>query len=256
MRTILGIWAHPDDEVFVSGGFMADAVRRGDRVVCLHMTQGEGGLCFREQCSPRIVAAIRQRELEESLTRLGVEEQRSFGYPDGGLGTVPRGEAVARLHDAFAELQPDVIVTFGSDGYTGHPDHKTLSAWVTAAARLWNRPRARVLHAAVPAEWENTLVPRLDEFDFFWPGHPAGYSRADVTFRLDDELIDAKVDALRAHASQMGCLFDAYGEDFMRELAATEHYRFGPRPAFRARVARDTRRELSFRRAGDRRPTR
>lgn len=256
MRTVLGIWAHPDDEVFVSGGFMVDAVRRGDRVVCLHMTHGEGGLCFREPCTPRIVTSIRQRELETSLAHLGVEEQRFFGYPDGGLATVPRGEAVARLYDALAEVQPDVIVTFGSDGYTGHPDHKSLSAWVTAAARLWNKPRARVLHAAVPAEWKDTFVPRLNEFDFFWPGHPASYARGDVTLRLDDELIDAKVEALRAHRSQMECLFEAYGDDFMRGLVATESYRFGPKPAFRSRVERDVRSERSIRRAGDRRPTR
>ena len=48
MKTILGIWAHPDDEVFVSGGLMADAVRRGDRVVSLHLTRGEAGLYYRQ----------------------------------------------------------------------------------------------------------------------------------------------------------------------------------------------------------------
>ena len=236
MRTILGIWAHPDDEVFVSGGLMADAIRRGDRVVCLHMTRGEAGLYYREPCSPEQLSSVRERELAASLECLGVSEQRFLGYPDGGLALVSADEVVARLLSELDAVRPDLIVTFGSDGYTGHPDHKSLSAWVTAAIRSWNRPRARLLHATVPSEWWASVIPRLSEFDFFWPGHPATSMRSDATFRLDPELVEAKVEALRAHDSQMSSLFDAYGEGFMRELAATEVFRTGPRPAFRSRV--------------------
>ncbi|MGH2751031.1 MAG: PIG-L family deacetylase [Actinomycetota bacterium] len=52
MTTTLGIWAHPDDEVFVSGGLLADAARRGERVVCIHMTSGEAGLYYRRPRPP------------------------------------------------------------------------------------------------------------------------------------------------------------------------------------------------------------
>ena len=239
MRTVLGIWAHPDDEVFTSGGFMADAVARGDRVVCLHLTQGEAGLYHRDPYPADVLAAVRERELAESLARLGVSEQRFLDYPDGHLSWVDRADVIPRLYDAIAEVDPDVIITFGPDGYTGHPDHKSLSRWVTAATRLWNKPKARVLHAAVPAEWESCVVPRLNEFDFFWPGHPATYVQSDVTLRLEGEILDAKLEALRAHASQMEPMFDAYGEDFMRTVASTEVFRRGPRPAFRSRVLLD-----------------
>jgi LmbE family N-acetylglucosaminyl deacetylase len=57
--------------------------------------------------------------------------------------------------------------------------------------------------------------------------------------KLDDELLDIKVEALRAHASQMQPLFDAYGDEFMRAVAATEHFRLGPKAAFRSRVLLD-----------------
>src|SRR3712207_3858502 len=99
MRTILGIWAHPDDEVFASGGLMADAVRRGDRVVCLHLTRGEAGLYFRQAWPARDLASVRTAELEACLSRLGVEEQRFLDLPDGGLCTVSWDEVVVRLHD-------------------------------------------------------------------------------------------------------------------------------------------------------------
>ena len=241
MKTILGIWAHPDDEVFTSGGAMAEAVARGDRVVCLHLTRGENGLYHRDPYPEDVLAAVRERELKESLAALGVAEQRFLDYPDGHLQWVERADVIPRLYDAIAEVDPDEIVTFGADGYTGHPDHRSLSAWVTAATRLWNKPKTRLMHAVVPSAWKSTIVPRLDEFEFFWPGHPETYPDAHVTHRLEGEVLDAKVEALRAHASQMEPLFEAYGEDFMREMASIETFRFGPRAAFRSRVLQDMR---------------
>ena len=239
MKTILGLWAHPDDEVFVSGGFMAEAARRGDRVVCVHMTRGEAGLYYRSRSEPQTLGRIRQSELEASLAHLGVAEQRFLDYSDGCLSQVPRVEAVGRIHETLADVRPDVIVTFGADGFTGHPDHKALSSWVTSAVRLWNRPRARLYHAVVPKHWNECFVPRLNEFNFFWPDHPIYVGHSDVTVTLDDELLEAKVRAIREHASQMLPLFDSYGEEFMRAVAATEHFQRGPRPAFTSRVRHD-----------------
>ena len=241
MRTILGIWAHPDDEVFVSGGLMADAVRRGDRVVCLHLTRGEAGLYYRQVWPAGELASVRTAELAVSLTRLGVSEQRFLDLPDGGLRLVAWEDVVARLHDELVDIDPDVIVTFGSDGFTGHPDHKAVSAWVSTAVRLWNRPRAQVLHAVVPRAWKETIVHRLNEFDFFSPGHPKFSGANDISVRLDDELVEAKVEALRAHECQMEPLFEAYGEDFFRAILSTEVFRAGVRPNFSARVLLDLR---------------
>ncbi len=228
MTTILGIWAHPDDEVFVSGGLMADAVRRGDRVVCIHMTRGEAGLSYRRRCSPKTLASIRQRELGASLARLGVQEQRFFGYPDGRLAQVPSAEVIARIRNALVDVQPDVILTFGPDGFTGHPDHKSLSAWVTAALHLWNERQTRLYRAAVSQEWKDSFAPPLNEFDIFWPGHPTVAPYSDVTLNFADELLAVKVEALRQHARQMKPLFDAYGDDFMRGMAAREQFRLAP----------------------------
>jgi LmbE family N-acetylglucosaminyl deacetylase len=225
MNTMLGIWAHPDDEVFVSGGLLADAARRGDRVVCIHMTSGEAGLSFGNPSTPTTLADLRRQELETSLACLGVEEQRFFEYPDGRLSQVPYDNGVARIHDVLVELQPDEIVSFGRDGFTGHPDHKVLSAWVQAAIDLWNQPRARLNEMVMSTGWRDAFVPALNEFDVFWPGHPFADAIPDVTLELDEELVDAKLKALRAHASQMTHLFDAYGDNFMRALASKESFR-------------------------------
>jgi len=225
MTTTLGIWAHPDDEVFVSGGLLADAARRGERVVCIYMTNGEAGLSYGQPSSPADLAALRRRELETSLAHLGVRERSFFGYPDGCLRQVSEQDVISRIHGALDELQPDEIVTFGSDGFTGHPDHKALSASVGGAMCLWDQPGARLNEVVMSTEWKDAFVPALNEFDAFLPGHPTASDDPDISLRLDDELLDAKVEALRAHASQMKNLFDAYGDDFMRALASREHYR-------------------------------
>jgi LmbE family N-acetylglucosaminyl deacetylase len=223
--TTLGIWAHPDDEVFVSGGLMRQGALRGERVVCIHMTRGEGGLYYRRKCAPHYLARVRERELDASLARLGVHEQRFFDYPDGALSDVRGDEPIARLHAALVDLQPDVIVTFGPDGFTGHPDHKALSSWVTEALELWNNPEPHLYHAVVTADWKHSFAPALDEFDFFWPGHPiANTDSADLSLRCDDEVVLAKTEALSAHASQMRPLFDSYGDHFMRAMASVEHF--------------------------------
>src|SRR5439155_874799 len=43
LGTILGVWAHPDDETYLTAGLMAQAVRDGRRVTCVTATRGEGG---------------------------------------------------------------------------------------------------------------------------------------------------------------------------------------------------------------------
>ncbi|MGH2777006.1 MAG: PIG-L deacetylase family protein [Actinomycetota bacterium] len=233
MTTILGIWAHPDDEAFVAGGFLADAVRRGDRVVCMHMTSGEGGLLDRQPCPPETLSRVRRHELQDSLAYLGVEELRFLAYPDGYLDHVPGDDVVARIYDALVEVQPDVVLTFGPDGFTGHPDHRSLSASVTIALDVWDQPEARLYHAIVGSEWKDRFVPPLNEFDVFWPGYPTIHTSPDVTLHLDDELLDAKIEALRAHTSQMKPFFDAYGDDFMRAMASVEHFGLPDRVAYK-----------------------
>ena len=43
LGTVLGVWAHPDDETWLSAGLMARAVDQGRRVVCVTATRGEAG---------------------------------------------------------------------------------------------------------------------------------------------------------------------------------------------------------------------
>src|SRR3954465_7309091 len=129
-RTLLGVWAHPDDEAYLSAGLMAEYRRRGDRVVVLTATLGEHGTGDPHAWPPARLAPTRHDELRASLAALGVEEYELLGYEDGDCASRDGTEAIAHC---MVDVDPDVIVTFGPDGLTGHPDHRAVHRWATTA---------------------------------------------------------------------------------------------------------------------------
>ena len=149
-RTLMGVWAHPDDEAYLSAGLMAEFRRRGDRVVVVTATLGERGTNDPVAWPPERMAALRRRELRASLAALGVDEHHLLGFADGECHLQDGTDAVARLVD---DIEPDLIVTFGPDGMTGHTDHRAVSRWTTEAwahhpAR--RRPVVRHPHHRLP----------------------------------------------------------------------------------------------------------
>ena len=129
-RTLLGVWAHPDDEAYLSAGLMAEFSRRGDRVVVVTATLGERGTSDPLAWPPEQLAPVRRAELRRSLAAVGVEEFHLLGLPDGDCEQHDATDAIAGF---ITVLQPDLVVTFGPDGMTGHPDHRAVSRWTTQA---------------------------------------------------------------------------------------------------------------------------
>jgi LmbE family N-acetylglucosaminyl deacetylase len=228
LGTILGMWAHPDDEVYLSGGLMAAAVDAGSRVVCVTATRGERGTPDPEGWPPERLAVVREAELAASLAVLGVTEHRFLDYPDGGCDGVPAGEAADRLAEVIADVRPDTLLTFGPDGMTGHPDHRTVSAWATAAVH-WSGPRTapRLLYTTKTARWCDRFDALHRTLDLFPTGLPprVGVDDVAVDLFLPDDLLDRKLAALRAHASQVEPLIDVIGEAAFRSWIANECFR-------------------------------
>jgi LmbE family N-acetylglucosaminyl deacetylase len=225
LGTVLGVWAHPDDETYLSGALMVLARRAGSRVVCATATFGEHGTADPANWPPRRLGARRRRELVAALAALGVHELRCFGYEDGTLAGVDTARGRASVAALVAEIAPDTVVTFGPDGMTGHPDHRAVGAWVRGALVKMRRP---------PVLLEATTLPTFaDEFADIHAALPVfdeGLPRRthddeiDVVVPLDDELADRKFEALRAHESQLQPLLDAIGEARLREWWRVEAF--------------------------------
>src|SRR3954466_9468742 len=112
LGTVLSVWAHPDDETYLCGGLMSEAVRRGNRVVCVTATRGELGSPDEERWpSGAPLAEVRTAEMESALAHLGITEHHWLDYPDGGCAEVDQDEAVRRVATLMADVQPDTVLT-------------------------------------------------------------------------------------------------------------------------------------------------
>jgi LmbE family N-acetylglucosaminyl deacetylase len=152
-RRLLGVFAHPDDEVFCAGGTMAQAAEAGAEVMIVSATRGEQGQ-IRDPAAAtrRTLGAVRESELRAAAAELGVQRVRVLDYADGTLQQ-HRSSLGAELADVMRQFDPDTVVTFGADGGYGHPDHVAVSGLATGAFRALTRDRdrgQRLYHAVFP----------------------------------------------------------------------------------------------------------
>ena len=210
----LAVWAHPDDETYLSGALLAALRDRGERVVCVTATRGEAADPDATDEQRRALAALRTRELEAAAAVLGIEEHVWLDLPDGGCAEVDPAPVVARLVDIADDMGARTILTFGPDGVTGHPDHCTVSAWVSAAAPLMHT-RPRVLHAAFTPEEMEEYRDLNESFDIYTYGQPRLCPAEElvVFLQLDGAALERKVEALLAQASQTNGIVEAIGRD-------------------------------------------
>jgi LmbE family N-acetylglucosaminyl deacetylase len=223
--TLLGIWAHPDDEAYLSAGLMASARRAGHRVAVVTATWGEHGTDDPRTYPPERLARLRERELAESLRVVGGVEHTWLGYADGSLAEADRAPAVATLQEVIEQHRPDTIVTFGPDGMTGHDDHRTLSSWVTEAWRRSGTPAA-LWYATLTPEFHATWGSLNEQAGLWFAGSPPVTPVPDLAAQITctGDLLDLKHRALRAHASQTRTLERVVGAETYRSWWSTESF--------------------------------
>jgi LmbE family N-acetylglucosaminyl deacetylase len=224
LGTTVVVWAHPDDETYLSGGTAAALVSSGQRVVAVTATRGEAGGPESTPHGRAETARVRTAELEAALRILGLPEHVWLGYEDGCCADADPEPAVRRLARLFDDVRPDTVLTFGPDGFTGHPDHRAVSGWVDLAlARSTATPR--LLHAV--ATEQDRVDPDLDsDFGVFELGEPRLLEPAQLALRhvLGPDTLRRKVAALRAQESQTSGLIEAVGLERYTAWVAVEGF--------------------------------
>ncbi len=220
LGTILGIWAHPDDETFSMGGIMAAATKNGQNVACITATRGEAGVQDELRWPAEKLAVIREQELINAYSVLGVSNHHWLGYGDGACDRVDTNNAVRQIAKLIHQYQPNSIFTFGPDGMTGHPDHITVSIW-TGLAKALSGSEAVIYHAIhTRKQYEHMLNADKELNIFFNIKVPRVCESNDcaIHFELSDELYNLKIEALRCMPSQTEALLSKFGDDLRHSV--------------------------------------
>ena len=209
-RTIVALLAHADDET-AAGPALARYAREGVQVYLIIVTDGSGGsgtqaYLQRPDSGPvgDALAKARADEARCAATTLGARDPILLGFPDGKLGDYlgDRG-LMSRLTDRIAReierLHPDVVVTWGPDGGTGHPDHRIVSNIATQLLRFGapGMPE-RLFYMYLPIEMIRLANPPRGEPPLLFP--QAKYFTVSVSFTPAD--LDAAVKAMACHKTQ------------------------------------------------------
>ena len=150
-RTLLGVWAHPDDEAYTVGRSHGRVPpprrsRRGrhrDARRARHERPGRVAAAPARRAPPhRAAQQPRRRSTSTSCTCSATRTARCAQH-DG---------TDADRRRSSRDIEPDLIVTFGPDGMTGHPDHRAISRWTTDAWAT-TRPDADLWYATLTPEF-------------------------------------------------------------------------------------------------------
>jgi LmbE family N-acetylglucosaminyl deacetylase len=210
---LAGVFAHPDDDVYSIGGSLALERERLD-VTLVFCTSGDAGPIWIDGVEREDLGPVREREQAASMAALGVDaDVRFLRHPDYHLPEVPFDDLVAQVEGILREVRPDVVVTFGPDGWSGHHDHARAGE---AADMAFERARgdldagARLLHVGAPA----SAVERFDA-QLRAAGDPEREERSllalrgvpdgDVAVAVDTRPVrDVKLAGIEAHRTQIG----------------------------------------------------
>ena len=191
------IVAHPADIEFSCAGTMARWAQAGTRICYVLCTSGDVGIADPGMTRER-AAQIREEEARKAAEITGVHEVVFLGEPDGLLTATL--ELRKKLVREIRRFRPEVVVTgdptvvWAGDDYINPPDHR--------AAAL------AALDACFPAAGQPNLFEEIEQVD----GYKAHKMRkvyvtswGDSTEYVNiDDTIEVKIEALRAHKSQMG----------------------------------------------------
>jgi LmbE family N-acetylglucosaminyl deacetylase len=236
-RSLLAVFAHPDDESVSCGGLLAWCAELGVQVSLLCLTHGEHGP---GAARPEDLRAIRARELQAAADCLGVTTRVLLDYEDGMLPWIDRAGLEADIHAAISRLRPDVVVTFGEDGLYWHPDHIAVHEATTAVvAAMADAPAlfyvtmpagsmpAVVAHAAAEHARRGLEGPPPARIFGISEAPAFGASAAPPTLIVHTgEFAARKLAAIRSHQSQLAdCALTLVSTDDAPRLLGTEHYR-------------------------------
>jgi len=117
------IIAHPDDESFLAAGTIVANKEAAGKSLIFCATLGEQGRAHLQKPVSEVqLKIIRKKELQDVSTFLGVDRLLLGSLPDYKL-SICEDAMYARAMKELKKWKPDIVLSFGKDGFSGHLDH-------------------------------------------------------------------------------------------------------------------------------------
>ncbi len=195
IRSVVGFFAHPDDETMLVGGMGAMLAQQGIRVTFVSATRGEGGELGEPPITTReALGQTRETELREAGKALGVQiEFMDYIDPVCEVGgelfpfACSPDDLARQAGEIAVRLEADVVLTHGIDGEYGHPAHILLHHQVIRGVQTY-KPNTLIYTVAA-------RVPTIE--DFLWNAHELAHFALNI-----QPWADAKISAMECHLTQ------------------------------------------------------
>lgn len=229
-KRLLLLLAHPDDETFGPGGTIAKYAREGADVHLVTATRGEMGMVGDPPLADRgHLGGVREGELRAAAQILGIREVAFLGFVDRELSSLPRERIVAKAVEQVRRIRPHVLIGFGPEGVSRHPDHVVMSAVAVEAFEAAADPKRFPLP---PGERLAPWAPhKLYQFEIAqevlaaWDISLAGVPRETLTTFIDTAAyVDVKLAAFRCHRTQEKDSRRILSQEGYREFCRQETY--------------------------------
>ena len=194
-KQMLLIFAHPDDESFALGGTIAKYAQQEVNITLVVATKGEAGKTS-GICKPEELGLVREQELRRAAEVLGIAKVIFLGYLDKEVPMAPPLEIVEKLVRIIRDVRPQVIITFGEDGASGHRDHRAIHHFAKSAIQLAKEP-------VEPVWGEVYTLPRLCYVQPGWRLSKEKLQEVDYVISISP-WAERKWQAILEHGTQLG----------------------------------------------------
>ena len=198
MKPIVGVFAHPDDEVFVGpGGTLAQFAKEGRDTYIIVATDGEAGM--NKTNDARDLGEIRREELQKSAKILGIKKVFFLDYKDGTLSNNLYHEIAQKIQNILEKLDPEIVITMDNRGISGHLDHIAISFITTYVFRKLKTVKELWYYCITDAA-QKVAIKNLGGYFIYFPH---GYKKEEITKTIDISSVwEQKKEAMIQHKSQ------------------------------------------------------
>lgn len=191
MQTVVGIFAHPDDEAFGPSGTLAKLAREND-IYLICATNGDAATGKHD---PQL-GEIRKEELRKSANILGIKEVFFLECKDGTLCNNIYFELADAISPILKKLTPWLVITLEPRGVSGHIDHMVVTMVTNFVCQKLS---------FVKEIWYNCLEAEVrSKVKNYYIYFPPGYTRSQIDKIIDVSTVwEQKCAAINQHVSQI-----------------------------------------------------